>query len=231
MAVAGYNIYLGGIKQNTGLVTDLTYALSGMTAETTYSVTVSAVDGAGNESAQSSALGFSTISASSSSEYMIWEQMTGATYEGNGTITRYGTITSWGNKGYGSKAINGNNAISAKGSTNSKQMLGFTTAASAAFGDAPIVVILNNLSSSIQVFELGVQTLADTVITLTADTRVYVRLTDGIVTIEANGTVYHTSAATFTLPLTPMAFLHSDGTSSIINAEFENTTNITTSPI
>lgn len=63
MAVAGYNIYLGGVKQNTTLVTNLSYALSGLTASTAYSVTVSAVDGSGNESAQTAATNFSTTAA------------------------------------------------------------------------------------------------------------------------------------------------------------------------
>jgi hypothetical protein len=63
MAVAGYNIYLAGVKQNTTLVTNLTYALSGLTASTAYNVTVSAVDDAGNESAQSAAVNFSTTAA------------------------------------------------------------------------------------------------------------------------------------------------------------------------
>lgn len=67
MAVAGYNIYVDGVKANTSLVTDLTYALSGLTASTSYGVTVSAVDGAGNESAQSAAVNFSTNAASGGS--------------------------------------------------------------------------------------------------------------------------------------------------------------------
>lgn len=65
MAVAGYNIYLDGVKQNASLVTDLNYALSSLTAETSYGVTVSAVDDAGNESAQSAAVNFTTTAASS----------------------------------------------------------------------------------------------------------------------------------------------------------------------
>lgn len=64
MAIAGYNIYLGGVKKNTSLVTDLSYALSGLTAETAYNVTVSAVDDAGNESAQSDVVNFTTQAAS-----------------------------------------------------------------------------------------------------------------------------------------------------------------------
>ncbi|WZL88330.1 fibronectin type III domain-containing protein [Salinimicrobium sp. 3283s] len=75
MAVAGYNIYLGGVKKNTSLVTDLNYALSGLTPETTYSVTVSAVDHAGNESPQSAAVNFTTTAAPATgyeAEYQNW---------------------------------------------------------------------------------------------------------------------------------------------------------------
>lgn len=50
MAIAGYNIYLNSTKVNTGLVTGLTYTLTGLTASTSYNVEVRAVDDAGNES-------------------------------------------------------------------------------------------------------------------------------------------------------------------------------------
>lgn len=77
MAVAGYNIYVDGVKQNTSLVTNLTYALSGLTASTSYGVTVSAVDDAGNESAQSAPVNFTTSAAAGGGgviEEGSWEQ-------------------------------------------------------------------------------------------------------------------------------------------------------------
>ena len=63
VGVAGYNVYLGESKVNTSPVTVTEYDLTGLTANTEYTVTVSAVDAAGNESARSEAATFTTLAA------------------------------------------------------------------------------------------------------------------------------------------------------------------------
>ena len=63
VGVAGYNVYLGESKVNTSPVTVTEYDLTGLTANTGYTVTVSAVDAAGNESARSDAATFTTLAA------------------------------------------------------------------------------------------------------------------------------------------------------------------------
>ena len=63
IGVAGYNVYLGESKVNTSPVTVTEYDLTGLTANTEYTVTVSAVDAAGNESARSEAAAFTTLEA------------------------------------------------------------------------------------------------------------------------------------------------------------------------
>ena len=63
VGVAGYNVYLGESKVNISPVTVTEYALTGLTANTGYTVSVSAVDAAGNESAKSEAASFTTLEA------------------------------------------------------------------------------------------------------------------------------------------------------------------------
>lgn len=54
--LAGYNVYVDGVKHNVNLLTTSSYSISGLTNGQTYSVTVTAVDTSGNESAPSTAI-------------------------------------------------------------------------------------------------------------------------------------------------------------------------------
>ena len=60
VGVAGYNVYVKEAKVNDTLVTGTEYSLTDLTAATEYSVTVTAVDAAENESAKSEAVVFTT---------------------------------------------------------------------------------------------------------------------------------------------------------------------------
>lgn len=60
VGVTGYNIYKDSTLIGSTSRTTLTYALTGLTPNTTYSYTVRAVDAAGNESANSNAVSFKT---------------------------------------------------------------------------------------------------------------------------------------------------------------------------
>ncbi len=51
--LSGYNVYVNGYKNNTSLLTDTSYNISGLDADTTYSIVVTSVDAMGNESALS----------------------------------------------------------------------------------------------------------------------------------------------------------------------------------
>lgn len=48
--VVGYNVYVNGQRMNTTAITDTQYVLTGLTADTTYEIMVTAVNGVGNES-------------------------------------------------------------------------------------------------------------------------------------------------------------------------------------
>lgn len=61
VAIAGYDIYVGGVKVNGTLVTGTTYVASGLAANTTYSITIKAVDTSSNESASSAAISVRTL--------------------------------------------------------------------------------------------------------------------------------------------------------------------------
>lgn len=63
VATTGYNVYVNGEKVNTELVTATEYDLTGLTASTEYSVKVTAVDAAENESEKSEAATFTTAKA------------------------------------------------------------------------------------------------------------------------------------------------------------------------
>jgi fibronectin type 3 domain-containing protein len=58
--IKGYNVYRNGVKINSALVTTTSYGDSTATAGATYSYTVTAVDGANNESAKSTAVSVTT---------------------------------------------------------------------------------------------------------------------------------------------------------------------------
>ena len=61
VAVVGYNVYVNGEKVNDELITDTSYTVTGLTDNTEYTVTVTAVDAAGNESDASEAVTFTTV--------------------------------------------------------------------------------------------------------------------------------------------------------------------------
>ena len=61
VGVAGYNVYVNEAKVNEELVAGTEFALTDLTEATEYTVRVSAVDAAGNESARSEAATFTTL--------------------------------------------------------------------------------------------------------------------------------------------------------------------------
>ncbi|MFW5974863.1 MAG: fibronectin type III domain-containing protein, partial [Bacteroidota bacterium] len=58
--LAGYNLYVNGLRHNEGLIEDLHYQVSALDAATNYEVLVTAVDAAGNESFVSNEVAFET---------------------------------------------------------------------------------------------------------------------------------------------------------------------------
>ncbi|WP_309122808.1 fibronectin type III domain-containing protein [Paenibacillus sp.] len=60
VAVAGYDVYNGTTKANDSLIPDTTYTVTGLTAATSYTFTVRAVDAANNESSDSNAVTVTT---------------------------------------------------------------------------------------------------------------------------------------------------------------------------
>ena len=63
VGVIGYNVYVNDNKVNEELITDTSYTVTGLTDNTEYTVTVTAVDAAGNESGASEAVTFTTVEA------------------------------------------------------------------------------------------------------------------------------------------------------------------------
>ena len=61
VGVVGYNVYVNETKVNDELVTGTEYDLTGLTEETEYTVTVTAVDAEENESVRSEAVTFTTL--------------------------------------------------------------------------------------------------------------------------------------------------------------------------
>lgn len=68
VGVTGYDIYKDGVKINTTLNATTTYHVTGLTAATSYSMTVIAKDGAGNQSAASVPLLVTTLTATAPTE-------------------------------------------------------------------------------------------------------------------------------------------------------------------
>jgi hypothetical protein len=64
-AIAGYNVYVDGVKMNNSLLTDRNYSLSGLTAATLYDISVTTVDKMGNESFIKSILPIKTLNSDS----------------------------------------------------------------------------------------------------------------------------------------------------------------------
>ena len=85
--LSGYNIYRGGVKVNTSVVTGTTYTNTGLTPSTSYSYTVVGVDKSGGTSAASTAINVSTKADS-----------TAPTVPGKptaGTITSKSIVINW----------------------------------------------------------------------------------------------------------------------------------------
>ncbi|WP_164821428.1 fibronectin type III domain-containing protein [Paenibacillus koleovorans] len=91
VAIAGYDIYLGGTKVNVTPVTGTTYLLTGIAADTTHSLYIKAVDTSGNSSAASSTISPRTLE-----------------YPPAGTLSRTGWIP------YASNTVSMSNALDGK---------------------------------------------------------------------------------------------------------------------
>jgi len=70
--IAGYNLYRNGVKLNSSLLTSRSYTDSGLSASTSYTYTVTAVDLAGNVSSVSAPFTLSTIASSTSGTFEIF---------------------------------------------------------------------------------------------------------------------------------------------------------------
>lgn len=63
VSVTGYDVYQNGIKINAGLISGLSFAVTGLTQATAYNFTVVAWDGSGNQSATANLLTVTTLDA------------------------------------------------------------------------------------------------------------------------------------------------------------------------
>lgn len=76
VAVTGYKIFRNGTQIGTSTTTS--YSLTGLTAGTTYSITIQAYDAAGNSSANSTALSLTTSAAATFTELYFSEYLEGS---------------------------------------------------------------------------------------------------------------------------------------------------------
>ena len=85
VAVTGYDVYRNGTKINTSVVTATTYAVTGLTASTSYIFYVQARDAAGNLSANSNTINVTTsavpttCSGNGAINFQRWNNITGTT--------------------------------------------------------------------------------------------------------------------------------------------------------
>ena len=103
VGVAGYNVYVNEAKVNEELVAGTEFALTDLTEATEYTVRVSAVDAAGNESARSEATTFTTDKKDDNKKPAAGGGSTGSGSTGGGS-TGSGTTGS-GSAGKGSSSI------------------------------------------------------------------------------------------------------------------------------
>jgi parallel beta-helix repeat protein len=89
VGVAGYDVYRGGSKVNTSLITATSYTDTGLSASTAYTYTIRAKDAAGNESASSSSLQVTTNASSGNRD--AYSTIEAESYEAMSGITNTGT--------------------------------------------------------------------------------------------------------------------------------------------
>jgi len=99
VGVTGYKIYRGGTLLTT--VTGISYNNTGLSASTAYSYRVSAIDAAGNESSQCTAVSATTQAASTGGSTLIEESFDNNSFAARGWYdnTAHGTIVSGGQTG------------------------------------------------------------------------------------------------------------------------------------
>lgn len=172
--------------------------------------------------------------------YVVWDNLLRADDLGAGTIklNATGSSTVYGNGGYATLAINGDNAILFKGDSQlsrGAQGLGLTNAYAGIIADGFDMDIWVQLrdTGSIRVFEGGV--VVQDSQTYVASDEISIRYssgTPGTVTVEKNGTTIYTSGLTFTLPLTPIGLLANTSLESKLrNCKFETSSNLIASPL
>lgn len=95
VAVTGYDVYRNGAKINTSVVTTTSYAVTGLTASTTYSFYVQARDAAGNLSVNSNTINATTLAAPTACSgngainFQRWNNITGTTVASLTSLASY----------------------------------------------------------------------------------------------------------------------------------------------
>ena len=170
-------------------------------------------------------------------EYVVWEQFRNASSSGNGQLIYTSGTGSYTNGAYGTKAINGDNAVSFIGritnTISSGEGIGLTNTyggiSAEGFGGLDIFALVGQAGDNYQIFEDGVKVL-DATPYATNDV-LTIRVAGTTVTVELNGTTVYTSAKTYTLPLTPIGLLDDITNCEILESNFESNTNLITSPL